>query len=50
MEEEKPNEIKKNKTSTLFWCSDEDEDKRNNIFFDKKENEIKKENIKNEEI
>ena len=56
MEEEKPNEIKENKTSNKNYsdCSDEDnEDKRNNISFDKKENEIKKEekcDIKNEEI
>ena len=43
MEEEKPNEIKENKTSNKNYsdCSDEDnEDKRNNISFDKKENEI----------
>ena len=58
MEEEKPNEIKENKESNKNYsdCSDEDtgdEDKRNNKSFDKKENEIKKEekcDIKNEEI
>ena len=46
MEEEKPNEIKENKTSNknYFDSSNEDnEDKRNNISFDKKENKIKKE-------